>query len=264
MEHMRYYVNAADLCDGWWTSSLAIRTRYYPEKIRGTQSFCKNEFRNVKNHIQRCTSRKIIWNEEEREEKLVFVVIVQVYIDKPATNKNANATLAYPFHVAVLSNTTLAFQLILVGLDSTFRWAASCMHNDRWPTWMKKSWKRHNVEQLFISLYDAMAFNMERFGKNTKLQELHEAMQNLVQPVNEGVCPVLLVCDWGKKRKCHPSLISLSYDISVETYMSGSKHGRTINAFIRCLKSVHDVHDLKARPTRTTHVMDEAFQCYKQ
>lgn len=45
--------------------------------------------------------------------------------------------------------------------------------------------------------------------------------------------------------------------------MSGLKHGAAIYPCIRCLKSKHDIRELKVRPAQIAHEMDEVRKSYR-
>lgn len=92
---------------------------------------------------------------------------------------------------------------------------------------------------------------------------LEETMQNIFQPLSKGVRPGFMDYVCGKKRKCHPVLISYRCNVFEEKNMSIVKHGETIYPGIRCMTSNHDIYELKIRRTRIVHKLNEVLKRYK-
>lgn len=211
-------------------------------KTTMSSKYIKEVYDSHRSGIMASKNSKSMWIEDVEVQSSSFIGFIQLYSDKTAMSLKANSMLAYPIH-AVLLNSTPKFRRWLIDRGQTlvgFLPVQSCVYDDD-----------HNadntveqVEEDFntVHLDDYISPTSKSSGRVRKLETLHSAILNILQPLLDTSEEGFKVKDWRSHIwNLFPKIISYCCDIPEGKDVACVKHGgRGSSPCIRCHACIND------------------------
>lgn len=188
--------------------------------------------------------------------------MVQVYTNKTAAIFKANESFVYSAYLE-RSNFSWSIHRFLLDQKQPF------VEHSPVCTTTNEQYERKGMlenayenERSVFHIYDALSVIIQH-PKNAKRQELHEAMQNIIQHLFETMLSWFMVHVCGMTWKSHPDFISYFSKYLWGMDITGLNYPNTMYVCIQHLTWKRDICELKVEPAQIAHEIRKLFKSYK-